>query len=76
VVTINFLEKRQPEGFFIVFGHQFSGLHHHENKLSRYRKIPLANAVSGREIVGKMLRENGIYDVKVTSAEGISLRPM
>jgi len=41
-----------------------------KNKFSRYSKIPLANGLSGREIAEKMLRENGIYDVKVTSAEG------
>ena len=41
-----------------------------KNKFSRYSKIPLANGMSGREIAEKMLRENGIYDVKVTSVQG------
>ena len=40
------------------------------SKFSRYAKVPLANGLSGREIAEKMLRENGIYDVKVTSVEG------
>ena len=41
-----------------------------KSKFSKYGKIPLANGMSGREIAEKMLRENGIYDVKVTSVEG------
>ncbi len=41
-----------------------------KSKFTRYIKIPLANGLSGREIAEKMLRENGIYDVKVTSIEG------
>jgi uncharacterized protein len=40
------------------------------SKFTRYGKIGLANGLSGREIAEKMLRENGIYDVKVTSVEG------
>jgi Zn-dependent membrane protease YugP len=41
-----------------------------KSKFTRYGKIPLSNGLSGREIAEKMLRENGIYDVKVTSVEG------
>ena len=41
-----------------------------KSKFSRYHKIPLANGMAGHEIAEKMLRENGIYDVKVTSVEG------
>ena len=41
-----------------------------KNKFTKYSKVPLANGLSGREIAEKMLRENGIYDVKVTSVEG------
>jgi Zn-dependent membrane protease YugP len=41
-----------------------------KSKFTRYSKIPLANRMSGREIAEKMLRENGIYDVQVTSAQG------
>jgi Zn-dependent membrane protease YugP len=41
-----------------------------KGKFSRYGKIPLANGLSGREVAEKMLRENGIFDVKVTSVEG------
>lgn len=41
-----------------------------KSKFTKYSKIPLANGLSGREIAEKMLRENGIYDVKVTSVEG------
>ena len=41
-----------------------------KSKFTKYSKIPLANGMSGREIAEKMLRENGIFDVKITSVEG------
>ena len=41
-----------------------------KRKFTKYSKIPLANGMSGREIAEKMLKENGIYDVKVVSVEG------
>ena len=41
-----------------------------KNKFSAYGKVGLANGMTGREIAEKMLRENGIYDVKVVSVEG------
>lgn len=41
-----------------------------KQKFTRYSKIGLANGLSGKEIAEKMLRENGIYDVKVISVEG------
>ena len=41
-----------------------------KSKFTKYSKIPLSNGMTGREVAEKMLRENGIYDVKVTSVEG------
>lgn len=41
-----------------------------KNKFKKYSLVPLANGMTGREIAEKMLRESGIYDVKVTSSEG------
>jgi Zn-dependent membrane protease YugP len=41
-----------------------------KSKFTKYSKVPLSNGLSGREIAEKMLRENGIYDVKVTSSNG------
>lgn len=41
-----------------------------KSKFTKYSKIGLSNGLTGREIAEKMLRENGIYDVKVTSVEG------
>ena len=35
-----------------------------------YSKIPLAARLTGKEVSEKMLRENGIYDVKVVSVAG------
>lgn len=41
-----------------------------KNRFSAYSKIGLANGMTGREVAEKMLRENGIYDVKVVSVQG------
>lgn len=41
------------------------------SKFKSYGEIPLANGMSGKEVAEKMLRENGIFDVKVSSVEGI-----
>jgi Zn-dependent membrane protease YugP len=41
-----------------------------KSKFTKYSKVPLSNGLTGREIAEKMLRENGIYDVKVTSSQG------
>lgn len=41
-----------------------------KGKFQAYGKIPLTNGMTGKEVAEKMLRENGIYDVKVVSAEG------
>ena len=40
-------------------------------KFKSYGEVPLANGMSGKQVAEKMLRENGIYDVKVSSVEGI-----
>jgi len=39
-------------------------------KFNKYSKIPLDNGMSGREVAEKMLRDNGITDVKIGSVEG------
>ena len=41
-----------------------------KSKFKTYSKWPLASGMSGREVAEKMLRENGIYDVKVVSVDG------
>jgi len=41
-----------------------------KNKFNAYSKIGLVNGMTGREVAEKMLRENGIYDVKVVSVQG------
>ena len=41
-----------------------------KSKFQKYAKIPLPVGLTGREVAEKMLRENGIYDVKVTSVAG------
>lgn len=39
-------------------------------KFKKYSKIPLDNGMSGKEIAERMLRANGISDVKVESVQG------
>lgn len=41
-----------------------------QGKFNKYKQIPLRAGLSGKEVAEKMLRENGIYDVKVISTEG------
>jgi uncharacterized protein len=41
-----------------------------KGRMKAYGKIPLQARLTGREVAEKMLKENGIFDVKVTSVEG------
>ena len=41
-----------------------------KSKFSDYSKVPTSSGLSGQEVAQKMLRDNGIYDVQVTSVEG------
>lgn len=41
-----------------------------KSRFAAYSKIPLSARLTGKEVAEKMLRENGIYDVKVVSVEG------
>lgn len=41
-----------------------------KSKFKKYSKIPLSSNMSGKEIAEKMLKQHGIYDVKVESVEG------
>lgn len=53
---------------FLLLGMLVSGVL--KSKFSAYSKVPLFKGLTGREIAERMLRENGIYDVKVTSVNG------
>jgi uncharacterized protein len=41
-----------------------------KSKFKKYSQIPLDNGMSGKEVAEKMLRDSGIYDVKVECVEG------
>ena len=41
-----------------------------KSKFEEYSQVGLSNGLSGKEIAEKMLRENGIMDVRVQSVEG------
>jgi uncharacterized protein len=40
------------------------------SKFSQYNKVKLASGLTGKEVAERMLRESGIYDVKVVSVPG------
>ena len=42
-----------------------------KRKFDKYSRMVLSNGMTGREIAEKMLRDNGIYDVRVTSTPGM-----
>jgi uncharacterized protein len=41
-----------------------------KGKFNTYGKIPVASGLTGAEVAAKMLRDNMIYDVKITSVNG------
>ncbi len=41
-----------------------------KSKFERYSKIRIPNGMTGKDVAMKMLRDNGIYDVTVTSTTG------
>lgn len=42
-----------------------------KNKFNRYSQEPLSGNLTGRDVAVKMLHDNGIYDVQVTSTPGM-----
>ncbi len=42
-----------------------------KNKFEKYSKIPVDGGMTGRDVALKMLHDNGIYDVNVTSTPGL-----
>lgn len=41
-----------------------------QSKFKKFSRVPLASGMTGREVAEKMLRDNGIYNVTVTSTRG------
>lgn len=41
-----------------------------KSKFKQYSEMPLLSGLSGKDVAERMLRDNGIYDVKVISVEG------
>ena len=41
-----------------------------KSRFATFSKIPLSARLTGKDVAEKMLRENGIYDVRVVSVEG------
>ncbi len=41
-----------------------------QRKFKKYSQIPMPNGMSGKDVAERMLHDNGIYDVQVTSTPG------
>ena len=41
-----------------------------KSKFEKYSQIPMPNGMTGKDVAEKMLHDNGIYDVRVTSTPG------
>ncbi len=41
-----------------------------QSRFKKYSRVPLRNGMTGRDVAEKMLHDNGIYDVQVTSVRG------
>lgn len=41
-----------------------------KSKFEKYSRIPIPNGMTGREVAEKMLRDNGLYDVRIISTSG------
>lgn len=55
-------------GFFMLIGLLVSS--QLKSRFARYSRERLSSGLSGKEVAEKMLHDNGIYDVKVTSVAG------
>ncbi len=55
-------------GFFMIVGMLVSG--RLKSVFKKYSQILFSSGLSGKEVAEKMLRDNGIFDVKVISVEG------
>ena len=42
-----------------------------KSRFQEYSKVPTSSGLSDKEIAGKKLQDNSIYDVKVTSVDGL-----
>jgi len=57
---------------FIIFALLSAGISWRlRSKFNEYSQIGLSNGLSGQEVAEHMLRDNGIYDVRVVSVEGM-----
>ncbi len=41
-----------------------------QSKFKKYSQVPLRNGMTGRDVAEKMLRENGVGDVRITATPG------
>ena len=61
------------EGIFLIIAIAIAGFivqARLQSVFKKYSQVPAPNYMTGRDIAEKMLRDNGITDVKVTSTEG------
>ncbi|MDR2804685.1 MAG: zinc metallopeptidase, partial [Dysgonamonadaceae bacterium] len=42
-----------------------------KRKEKKYSRIPLENGMTGKDVAEQMLRDNGLYDVKIVATGGV-----
>ena len=61
-------------GSYIIFGVfmliSWAVGHQLKTRFEKYSKTPLKSGLSGKEVAERMLREQGVFDVKVVSVQG------
>ena len=57
--------------FFVFMGLSLIVSQTLKSKFNKYSQIRLSSGMTGKDVAEKMLRDNGIYDVKVVSTSGM-----
>ena len=56
--------------FILVAAVSFFVQNNFQRKFKKYSRLPLSRSMTGKDVAEKMLRDNGIYDVKVQCTGG------
>ncbi len=57
--------------FILVAAVSFFVQNNFQRKFKKYSRLPLSRSMTGKDVAEKMLRDNGIYDVKVQCTGGV-----
>ena len=57
--------------FILIAAVSFFVQNNFQRKFKKYSRLPLSRSMTGKDVAEKMLRDNGIYDVKVQCTGGV-----